>query len=131
MLSIYLALIDEPSDKEKFEQLYHDYQKIMFGTAMSVLHNAALAEEAVQESFLKIAKNISAFSSGELYCYERFLCHNRTKSERPERALGLVLLFLTEKKICKPPPKGDRGGFCCIKNNRFMFQHEADFTLGG
>lgn len=63
MLSIYLALIDEPSDKEKFEQLYHDYQKLMLSTAMSVLHNTALAEEAVQESFLKIAKNISAFSS--------------------------------------------------------------------
>ena len=63
MLSIYLALIDEPSDKEKFEQLYHDYQKLMLSTAMSVLHNAALTEEAVQESFLKIAKNISAFYS--------------------------------------------------------------------
>ena len=63
MLSIYLALIDEPSDREKFERIYHTYRKLMLSTAMSVLHNAALAEESVQESFLKIAKNISAFSS--------------------------------------------------------------------
>lgn len=35
---------------------------MMFSKAMSILHNAALAEEAVQESFLKIAKNISKIS---------------------------------------------------------------------
>ncbi len=61
MLTIYLALIDEPSGKEKFSQIYHTYKKLMLSVAMSVLHNTALAEEAVQDSFLKIAKNISAF----------------------------------------------------------------------
>ena len=38
----------------------------------------------------------------------------------PERALGLVLLFLTEKKICKPPLKGDCGGFCCKKQPPYV-----------
>ena len=62
MLAIYLALIDEPSDKEKFTQIYHAYKNMMFGVAVSVLHTTALAEEAVQDSFLKIAKRISSFS---------------------------------------------------------------------
>ena len=62
MLAIYLALIDSPSDKEKFTQIYHIYKNLMFSVAMSVLHNNALAEEVVQDSFLKIAKNISVFS---------------------------------------------------------------------
>lgn len=53
------ALIDNPSDKEKFLQIYHYYKHIMYAKAMSILHNPALAEEAVQESFLNIAKNIS------------------------------------------------------------------------
>ena len=62
MLGFYLSLIDEPDDKEKFAEIFRSYGNIMFSKAMSVLHNTALAEEAVQESFLKIAKNISKIS---------------------------------------------------------------------
>lgn len=62
MLGFYLALIDEPSDKEKFADIYKAYKDMMFCKAMSILHNSSLAEEAVQESFLKIAKNISKIS---------------------------------------------------------------------
>lgn len=62
MLALYLAMIDSPSDKEKFAEIYGAYKELMFRVAMSVLHSASLAEEAVQESFLKIAKNISRFS---------------------------------------------------------------------
>lgn len=63
MLGFYLALIDNPSDKEKFTEIYNHYKDMMHQKAMSILHNTALAEEAVQESFLKIAKNISKISS--------------------------------------------------------------------
>lgn len=63
MLSICLSLIDEPSDKEKFLAIYESYKNMMFYKAMSVLHSSSLAEEAVQESLIKIAKNISKISS--------------------------------------------------------------------
>ncbi|MGN1329512.1 MAG: RNA polymerase sigma factor, partial [Eubacterium sp.] len=63
MLGFYLALIDNPSDKETFSEIYNHYRDMMHQKAMSILHNRALAEEAVQESFLKIAKNISKISS--------------------------------------------------------------------
>lgn len=63
MLGFYLALIDNPSDKEKFTEIYNHYKDMMHQKAMSILHNTALAEEVVQESFLKIAKNISKISS--------------------------------------------------------------------
>ena len=63
MLSICLALIDEPSDKEKFLAIYENYKNMMFYKAMSVLHSSSLAEDAVQESLIKIAKNISKISS--------------------------------------------------------------------
>ena len=62
MLGFYLSLIDEPTDREKFTAIFDRYGSMMFSKAMSILHNAALAEEAVQESFLKIAKNISKIS---------------------------------------------------------------------
>ncbi len=61
MLGFYLALIDEPSDKDKFKEIYHTYKDMMHTVAMSVLHNEALAEEAVQDSLLKIARKISDF----------------------------------------------------------------------
>ncbi len=59
------ALIDDLSDKEKFLQIYHCHRNIMYAKAMSILHNPALAEEAVQESFLSISKNISKILPAE------------------------------------------------------------------
>lgn len=58
MLSIYLTLMDEPSDKEKFLLLYKTYSNFMYNLAMSMLHNHALAEETTQDCLLKLAKNI-------------------------------------------------------------------------
>ena len=63
MIGMYLALIDEPTDKEKFNEIYYRYKDMMFYKAMSILHNPSIAEEAVQESFLKIAINISKISA--------------------------------------------------------------------
>ncbi len=62
MLGICLALIDEPSDKDKFKHLYYTYNEMMFNVAMSVLHNKALADETVQDCFLKLAEKITEIS---------------------------------------------------------------------
>lgn len=58
MLAMYLALIDDESDKEKFERLYNTYKEMMKKIAMSILHNRALADETVQDCFLKLAEII-------------------------------------------------------------------------
>lgn len=55
---MYLALIDEPSGKELFIQLYNTHRQSMFYIANQVLHDNYLAEDAVHEAFLRIAKNI-------------------------------------------------------------------------
>ena len=65
MLAACLALIDEPTDREKFENLYYTYKDMMFKLAMSILHNDALAQETVQDCFFKIAKIIGEISSVE------------------------------------------------------------------
>ena len=62
MLSLYLALIPEPSDRDKFDKLYNSFKDKMYSVAMSVLHNQSLAEEAVSEAFFKIAKKFELFS---------------------------------------------------------------------
>ncbi len=65
MLGVCLALIDEPSDKDKFKHLYYTYNEMMFKVAMSVLHNKALADETVQDCFLKLAEKITEISDSE------------------------------------------------------------------
>lgn len=61
MQNFYLALIDEPSDKEKFTEIYNTYSILMFKAAMSITHNEAIADETVQDCLLKIAKTITDF----------------------------------------------------------------------
>ena len=63
MFAACMALIDEPSDKEKFAEIYNTYKDMMFRVAMSVLHNEALADETVQDCMLKIAMGISDMPS--------------------------------------------------------------------
>ncbi len=58
MISFLLALIDEESDKEFFIKLYSAYQKQMRFKAYDVLGDNNLAEDAVQNAFIGIAKNI-------------------------------------------------------------------------
>lgn len=58
MLGFYLALIDEPCDKEKFAEIYNTYSDLMFKIAMSVTHNEAIANETVQDCLLKIAMSV-------------------------------------------------------------------------
>jgi len=58
MLAVCLAMIDEPTNREKFTRIYVCFKVFMLKRAMLVLDNQALAEEAVQESFIRIAQNI-------------------------------------------------------------------------
>ncbi|WP_101696937.1 RNA polymerase sigma factor [Clostridium minihomine] len=57
MLPIYLALIESEEDKNKFEQIYTTYRKLMFYVANKILRDEQLAEDAVHSSFLKIIQN--------------------------------------------------------------------------
>ena len=59
MLAMYMALIDDESDKEKFERLYNTYETMMKKLANSILRNTELAEETVQDCFLKLAMIIT------------------------------------------------------------------------
>mgnify|MGYP003317950715 CR=1 FL=1 len=58
MLSIFLNLIDDISDKIFFEQIYENYQKQMFYIAFKILEDEQLAEDALQNTFLRMAINI-------------------------------------------------------------------------
>ena len=59
MLISYLAMIGTQHEKSEFVKLYERYSKLMHYAAKRILGDDSLAEEAVQESFLRIAKNFS------------------------------------------------------------------------
>lgn len=54
---IYLAMIETPADKLKFEQLYEKYRYLMYHIAYQILGNHEDAEDAVQQAFLSIIQH--------------------------------------------------------------------------
>lgn len=57
LLSICLTMVDNPDDQAKFTEIYYLYNRKMFAVAKAILYDEGLAEDAVQEAFLSIAKN--------------------------------------------------------------------------
>lgn len=55
---LYLSLIDTEEDKIKFEDIFNNYKKTMYYVANSILKDEHYSQDAVQDSFLKIIKNI-------------------------------------------------------------------------
>lgn len=63
---IYLQAIDDPSDIPKFKAVYNHYGKLMFHIARRLLTDQQDVEDAVQEAFFALARNISKIS--DPYC---------------------------------------------------------------
>lgn len=55
---IYLSLIDSYKDKSKFMKIYDKYKNLLFHVAKKILKDNNLAEDALQEAFIRIAKNL-------------------------------------------------------------------------
>lgn len=51
---IYLAMIDSPEEKSKFEIIYNTYKQLMYYTASNILGDTTDSEDVVHEAFLKI-----------------------------------------------------------------------------
>lgn len=58
MLSAYISTVDTPTEKELIAQLYNAYKQFMYNISMSLLGNKEDAEDAVQDSFVRIIKNL-------------------------------------------------------------------------
>ncbi len=63
MLSLYLSMVETDEQRTLVEQLFFDYEQIMFRTAFAVLHNEQDTEDAVHEAFIRIISNIDRVRS--------------------------------------------------------------------
>ena len=54
MLIYYLSLINDLEEQKEFERIYYKYKELMYYIAYDVLKDTYMAEDAVQNTFLKI-----------------------------------------------------------------------------
>lgn len=73
MLLYYLSLLENQEDKTKFELLYHKYSRLMKYIALKRLQDDHLAEEAVQEAFIKVIKSFYKVEDVDSHKTKRFL----------------------------------------------------------
>jgi RNA polymerase sigma-70 factor (ECF subfamily) len=66
-------MLPDPADEPKFEKIVMKYKGMMFRVAYAVLNNKQDAEEATQDSFLKLAKNFSEINGFSCEKLEGFL----------------------------------------------------------
>lgn len=91
MLALYTSLIEDENDREKFNILYHTYRKRMLFTADSVLHNKEDAEDAVHDTFIKIARNMKSIGnpdSNETLSYVLKAAKNTAINLSKKNAIG-------------------------------------------
>lgn len=55
---VYLQMLENLSDRDKFTLLYNKYRKLMLYVANQILNNQDDSEDAVHEAFLSIIRNI-------------------------------------------------------------------------
>lgn len=73
MLAVCMTLIDDAESQTEFNDIVMQYEKKLYGYAYSILHNTALAEEAVWETFFAIAKCFERIKDGGVENIEAYL----------------------------------------------------------
>lgn len=91
MLSFYLSMLQSKEEKAFVTRLYEDYEQILFAVSYSIMKNKNNAEDAVQETFLRVVKNIDKFldkscpkNGGYLVVIVRNVCFDMLKKASKE-----------------------------------------------
>ena len=77
----FIALDDEESQL-KTERLYYRYRRVMYAAAYEILHDHALAEDAISEAFVRVIRNLHKIDEAEKNKTKNFLviiCRNVAK----------------------------------------------------
>lgn len=70
---MYLQVIDTPQEKRKFVILYEKYRHLMMKVANDILKDCYWAEDAVHESFIKVAHHMEKIGEPDSVETKRYL----------------------------------------------------------
>lgn len=70
---IFLMMIDTPEEKRKFVIMYEKHRYLMQKVAMDILNDRYLAEDAVQNAFFNLAKNMEHIADPDGIPAKRYL----------------------------------------------------------
>ena len=73
MISLMIAQVDDPSDREFLNKLFHEFQRLMFYTAQEFVSDQYEKEEIVQDSFVKLIEHIQTIRNLERYVLPFYL----------------------------------------------------------
>ena len=59
MLMYYTAMLTEPEEQRKFEELYRQHRHSMYHAACRILQNPQNAEDAVHQAFLRLVGHLN------------------------------------------------------------------------
>ncbi len=70
---MYLSILDSQDEKDKFTEIYEQYQHFCWYVANQMLNDAHLAEDAVQEAFLALTRHLDKIDEAESTGTRKFL----------------------------------------------------------
>ena len=102
---LFIATIEDDYIRSKLETIYEMFSKAMYSRAFSILNNVGDAEDAVQEAFIRLFKNVNSIkdpSSRETKCFAIIITENcaidiyRKRKRLNETELSEDSLFISE-----------------------------------
>ena len=70
---LYLSMLDTQEEKDKFTEVYEQYQHFCWYVAYQLLGDAHLAEDAVQDAFLALTRHLDKIEDAESPKTRKFL----------------------------------------------------------
>ena len=110
MLSAYTALIDGKTERQEFEAFYRKNRRLGMGKAYAILGNEALAEDALSEGFLRLAKcfqKVHDLPSHKLQAYFVIIVRNVSLDMLRKEQREQTLPFDEELYTDEPLPDAD------------------------
>lgn len=74
MFTFYLSLVEDHNNDDDFERIYNKYSKMLYKVAKTHTKNHHLAEDAVQEVLIGVARNIGKIKNFDEDYLEIYLC---------------------------------------------------------
>jgi len=108
-----LVALLKSNDKRAFEYLYDHYAAALYAVILKKIDDSALAEDILQEAFVKIWNHFSAYnaSKGRLFTWMLNICRNlaidtlrsksfknQSKIQRSEKAVDFISNNVNEKE---------------------------------